>query len=436
MSDTPSLEEEVFELHRVRLLHDDGASAPTGLVVRVTGPTETLAQHASGLPDGPGGAEALAIRLRRLGARVRWGEPEPLATQAALRDLCRDWGISSIRAWRADPSLLGELTVGRWFDSSARGRAARRLALAVPRKAIALDLAFWSGARAEATVEEWRLLTRGYSVLLYHRLAGELKPDQERLDVPWQRFDRQMRMLRRLRFHPLTMKELAACHGQGGTPIPRRSVLVTVDDAFLDVVEPLRRHAWAHPQLFVPTGAVGERAHWLDDEQVAGWDELIALAAAGVELGAHSRTHADLPTVSDAVAEEEVRGSGDDLRRHAGVTPVAFAYPHGRQGPRERAVVGAAGYAFAFTTQPGRNGAGSDPLSLRRVSVKSWDSRLSFGWKLVTGEQPPRAWERWLLLRAGIARRLGRERRGAHAPASAAAPPGPEPPPRRSPRAW
>ena len=342
-------------------------------------------------PTGPGAQRLSRSASAGLGPAFAGASRSRLATPAALRDLCRDWGISSIRAWRADPSLLGELTVGRWFDSSARGRAARRLALAVPRKAIALDVAFWSGARAEATVEEWRLLTRGYSVLLYHRLAGELKPDQERLDVPWQRFDRQMRMLRRFRFHPLTMKELAACHGPGGTPIPRRSVLVTVDDAFLDVVEPLRRHAWAHPQLFVPTGAVGERAHWLDDEQVAGWDELTALAAAGVELGAHSRTHADLPTVSDAVAEEEVRGSGDDLRRNAGVTPVAFAYPHGRQGPRERAVVRAAGYAFAFTTQPGRNGAGSDPLSLRRVSVKSWDSRLSFGWKLVTGEQPPRA---------------------------------------------
>lgn len=432
MTDTPSLEEEVFELHWVRLANDD-LKAPAGLVVRVTGPTEELARHASGLPDGPGGAEALAIRLRRLGARTRWGEPELLATPAVLRDVCCDWGISSIHAWRADPSLLDELAVGRWFDSSARSRAARRVALAVPRRAVGMDAAFWSGARAEATDEEWRLLTRGYSVLLYHRLAGELKPGQERVDLPWQRFDRQMRMLRRLRFRPLTMKELAACHAPGGPPIPRRSVLVTVDDAFLDVVEPLRRHAWAHPQLFVPTEAVGGRAHWLDDEQIAGWEELAALTRAGVELGAHSRTHPDLPTVSDAVAEREIRGSGDDLRRNAGVTPVAFAYPHGRHGPRERAVVRAAGYALAFTTQPGRNGAGADPLALRRVSVKSWDSNLSFAWKLVTGEQPPRPWERWLLLRAGIARRLGRARRGARAPASAAARPGPGPPPRGSP---
>jgi peptidoglycan/xylan/chitin deacetylase (PgdA/CDA1 family) len=450
----------VFELHGMRLEDDaaDDGWSPTGvapyrsgersgvrgaLLAGVSGAAAPLAEHGRGLPDGPAGAEALAVRLSRLGARLRWGEPDVVTGPAALLDIIRSWGAASVHVVRADPSLLPELALGSWFDAAAGARAVRRLAYRdlflgglsrVPALLrAAQDGAFWCGVRAEATEEEWRRLTSGYSALLYHRLSGELKPGQERLDVPWRNFERQMHLLRRLGFTPLSPKELADHYLPGGRPFPRRCVLVTLDDAFRDIVEPVSRHAELHPLLFVPTGDVGRRAQWLDDEEVASWEELAALVRAGVELGAHTRTHVDLPTVADASAEREIRGSAYDLRRIFGAPPLAFAYPYGRFGARERDLARSAGFALAFTTQRGRNGVGTDPFSLRRISVKAWDTRLSFVWKLVTGEQPPRAWERWLVLRAGIARRLAREHRRARAPARASATPNAAPPRQREP---
>jgi peptidoglycan/xylan/chitin deacetylase (PgdA/CDA1 family) len=167
--------------------------------------------------------------------------------------------------------------------------------------------------------------------------------------------------------------------------------------------------------VFVTTDAVGGRAPWLDDEPVASWEQLEALQRAGATIAGHTRTHVDLPAVDTETARAEITGSAEDLRERLGVEPVAFAYPHGRWGSREQDLVRAAGYRLAFATAQGLNGAGTDPLALRRVSVKSWDTRLSFLWKVVTGEQPPRPWERWLLLRAGIGRRLVRRRPSAPA---------------------
>lgn len=458
---------EVFTLHGTRVITDaeydrllsagsmlrDGSgpappsSSPAAPVIRVSGRTEALLEHSRDLPSGPAGAEALAARLRRLGAQLEWGEPEAVPTVVDLLALLRDWGAGSVQTLRIDSSLLGELAVGRWFDASFRARAVRRVARPVgagralvgrgPRRAARLraaaDTAFWRGVRSAASVEEWRRLTSGYTVLLYHRLSGELKPGQERLDVPPARFDAQMRLLQRLRFRSLTIEELVACHASGGPALPRRGVLVTADDAFQDVVEPLRRHAALHPLLLVPTAAVGRPAPWLGGEWIASWQELASLAGAGVGLGGHSRTHPDLTAVSSDALESEIRGSADDLRRELDVTPLAFAYPHGRSGPREREATEAAGYPLAFTTATGRNGAGTDRYSLRRVSVKAWDSRLSFAWKALTGEQPPLQWERWLVLRQGIARRLARARRSSPLPAPAASKRSAEQPPRRAP---
>jgi peptidoglycan/xylan/chitin deacetylase (PgdA/CDA1 family) len=53
------------------------------------------------------------------------------------------------------------------------------------------------------------------------------------------------------------------------------------------------------------------------------------LAANGVTLGAHSKTHRDLRKVRGGALEEEVRGSGQCLEERIGRFPAAFAYPFG-----------------------------------------------------------------------------------------------------------
>lgn len=106
---------------------------------------------------------------------------------------------------------------------------------------------------------------------------------------------------------------------------------------------------------------------------VLGWDDLRRLAADGVTLAPHSRTHPLLDRLPADELHDEVSGSLADLRREVGpvaaVAPV-FAYPSGAHDERAVAAVADAGLALAFTTRRGGNDLRrADHLRLRRVNV-------------------------------------------------------------------
>ncbi|HET9729394.1 MAG TPA: methyltransferase domain-containing protein, partial [Acidimicrobiia bacterium] len=86
-----------------------------------------------------------------------------------------------------------------------------------------------------------------------------------------------------------------------------------------------------------------------------------------------------------------------DIAVHLEQSGRTLAYPHGRYDARVRREAIRAEYEIAYATRPGRNGAGTDRWSLRRITPKAWDSRTSFAFKVLTGEPLPARWERWRL---------------------------------------
>ncbi|HWO83450.1 MAG TPA: polysaccharide deacetylase family protein [Solirubrobacterales bacterium] len=292
-----------------------------------------------------------------------------------------------------------------WTEAPWRTRLLRRLrlppALVAPLAQrstrwgkLAADLRYWRRRRAGSTPEQWRRATSSYSVLVYHRFAGELKPGQERIDVAPRRFRRQLRLLRWLGFKPLPLDDLLAFHRGELNELPRRRFVVTVDDAMADAVEPLRRAASHAPQLFVPTAELGGSAHWIDGEPVAGWDEIRELAAAGVAIGSHTRHHRRLTRLGAAEREVELVGSLAELREQVPGAAAVIAYPNGDHDEEVCAAAAAAGYEAGYTTEKGRNDAAADPYRLRRVSVHGADGALAVLWKVLTGEGLPPAWLR------------------------------------------
>jgi peptidoglycan/xylan/chitin deacetylase (PgdA/CDA1 family) len=403
-----------------------GRSSPRSfgrMIADVSAPSALVESHSGRLGSGAARPEALAALLGREEANLEWGEP---VVFRGLRDLARfasERGSSSIGILRADPMLLPDLQLGSWFDVRWALRALRRLAAATspawrvaaavlpsPRIInLALDAAFWSGARSEASRREWRRLTRcSYTALYYHRIAGELRAGQERIDISPERFDRQLRLLRRLRFTALSAEEVIAFHESADVLLPRRSYVVTIDDGFLDAVETLGRYLELRAQVFVCTGSVGGRADWAAGERVADWDDLVWLAESGAGVGSHGSSHTDLTSLGADVLRHAVAESRRELEDHIAAPALILAYPHGRRNDVVRRAVEAAGFRAAYTTQPGRNAAGTSRYDLRRVGPKEWDSALSFLWKVVTGELVPERWERRLLARA---RRRSRSRR-------------------------
>jgi peptidoglycan/xylan/chitin deacetylase (PgdA/CDA1 family) len=397
------------------------------VIVDLSGPDEVIRAAGQELPAGAARSEAVAVRLRRSDAQVEWGSPRSVATIAELLRLCRARGESSIALVRADPTLVTELQLGGWFDADWRLRLVRRVALRLPWRfvrlalsgtasgiKVAADIAFWRGARAVATNTEWRRLTASsYVALVYHRLAGELKPGQENIDLAPERFSRQLSALRRLGFRSLQPRVALTFHEDPVSVLPRRSYVVTFDDGTADCVEPLLRHATCEAQLFVPTRELGGRAHWLADEPLMTWEEARTLAAAGTHIGSHAQHHSRLTGRDFTELVTELTGSLSDLRAELDAPIDVVAYPNGALDLNARLASQTSGFRAGYTTAKGRNGAGTDMYCLRRVSIHGADGVLAVLWKVLTGEGLPGP---WLGLRARRrvlvdgARRRGRRR--------------------------
>jgi peptidoglycan/xylan/chitin deacetylase (PgdA/CDA1 family) len=83
------------------------------------------------------------------------------------------------------------------------------------------------------------------------------------------------------------------------------------------------------------------------------WDEVRDLAAAGMEVGGHTRTHPVLSRVDDqSVLDDEIGGCFTDIQRMVGRAPVAFAYPFGaadHMSERADAAIEQAGFQLSFS---------------------------------------------------------------------------------------
>lgn len=104
-------------------------------------------------------------------------------------------------------------------------------------------------------------------------------------------------------------------------------------------------------------------------------EQVAELAAAGMTIGAHTRSHPILTRVPASEAWLEIEGSRDDLEAITGAPVRCFAYPNGKPdrdyGPEHVALVRELGFRVAVSTAAGVAGPDSDPLQLPRFTP--WD---------------------------------------------------------------
>jgi len=122
-------------------------------------------------------------------------------------------------------------------------------------------------------------------------------------------------------------------------PADTNAVALTFDDGFVnfaDIAAPLLADHGFPSTLFVVTDAAGRTNRWagrsdrgIPELPLLGWGSLGRLREQGVELGAHTRTHADLSRASRDQLQDEIVGSSERIRFETGQGPSTFAYPYG-----------------------------------------------------------------------------------------------------------
>lgn len=224
----------------------------------------------------------------------------------------------------------------------------------------------------------------GGVVLAYHDVVGGSE-----VDGPWSvtaaQLRTQLRVVRRLGFRFVTLAEIT------GRVLQGRSVDGLAAVAFDDALAGVARHAlpilhelevpstlmtvstaWGHPP-----------AWWPGSARTMTRAELAEAVAHGVDLAAHTRTHASLTALADtspAALRDEVAGCRDELEDLTGAPVDLFAYPYGHHDPAVREAVETAGYAAAFTFLNGRVAPEADRYRLPRLTMGAHQSaaRLTY----------------------------------------------------------
>lgn len=125
---------------------------------------------------------------------------------------------------------------------------------------------------------------------------------------------------------------------------------------------------------------------------VLGWGALRSLAAEGVTIAPHTRTHPLLTRVPADVLAAEVDGSRADLERELGRVPPAFAYPAGAHDDIVVEAVSGLGFELAFTIVRGLVDLRRlDPLRLRRINVGNGTTLGALRLQLIRGVGAPLA---------------------------------------------
>ncbi|NJM08921.1 polysaccharide deacetylase family protein [Candidatus Gracilibacteria bacterium] len=224
-----------------------------------------------------------------------------------------------------------------------------------------------------------RILTRdpGYIPILMYHYIREVDEDADpigyRLSVRPDRFEEQLQWLRAEGYTALRMSDLFACL-RGQRACPPRPVALTFDDGYEDQALnalPLLERYQIPATFYIVSGFVGKPGYM-------SWQQLETLRDAGMEIGGHTVSHADLAGLSLEEARAEIGQSRQLLRRRLGIEVESFAYPAGSYTLPVTDLVQEAGFSHAVTTE--QSGTLRRIFRLPRRRVLGGESIEGFPW--------------------------------------------------------
>lgn len=206
-------------------------------------------------------------------------------------------------------------------------------------------------------------------ILTWH----SLDPSGSPISVDPEVFRRQVDFLASGRVRVVPLADVAHTPDDGTD-----TVALTFDDGFANVgalAVPLLTERRLPATIFVVPEHVGARNDWggqtvasIPTLPLMDWNALGTARDGGIEIGAHTRRHRDLATLSGAALEDEVAGCVERIAAELGQRPTSFAYPYGSVGA-DAAIVVRDVYAQAVTTDLRLLGNDEDPVLLPRIDM-------------------------------------------------------------------
>lgn len=221
-------------------------------------------------------------------------------------------------------------------------------------------------------------------ILCYHRFGARAS----KLTVTPAAFAAQMSYLAKNGYHVIPLARIDEFLA-GHAALPRKSVIVTIDDGYrstFEVAFPILKQHGFPATVFLYSDFVGAG-------DALTWAQMKEMTASGlIDIQPHSKSHANLtlrlPDETDSRYRDRVRREVDTpitlIRERLSLASVAFAYPYGDVNEIVVDALTRDGAQMGVTVTPGGNGFFAYPYMLRRNMIFGNEDLEAFRSKLNT----------------------------------------------------
>ena len=230
--------------------------------------------------------------------------------------------------------------------------------------------------------------SNGYQVvpiISYHRFGK----GRGRVSVTREQFTQQMEFLKQHGYQAISLQDLVDFL-QAEKAIPRRSVVLTIDDGYKSVYEiafPILAKYGFPATIFIYSDYIGKGG--------LNWGQMKEMEASGlITFQAHSKTHANLTVRSEIEPieqyqnrlKDEVRIPENPLEKRMASKVFGFAYPFGAVNRMVVDELRKEGYELGATVHRGANPFFTNPYLLRRTMIYRAGGMAEFEQALQTFE--------------------------------------------------
>jgi len=227
----------------------------------------------------------------------------------------------------------------------------------------------------------------GMPVLLYH----QVNDSGSRLSVSPDRFEEQMKYLHDAGYRAVTPENLEdfLLHKK---PLPKKSIMITFDDGFLDNHKnalPILKKYNFNAVFFITTKFIGKKAEYCSEEKdqemkMMNVDEIRNLYNSGHIIANHLHSHRNFDQLNENEISEEYEKSREILSSITGSLNNLdyIAYPRNKKNEKTENNFKKIGVLLAFGGNPGIVRKGENQMDMPRIEVFKNDSLLKFKAKL------------------------------------------------------
>jgi len=218
-------------------------------------------------------------------------------------------------------------------------------------------------------------------IICYHSVTSDAAPvkrDPHKQHIPLRLFLRHLDYLQ-TNYNVVSLAEFVQAR-RNNLSLPDYSVVLTFDDGFEDfqsIAAPHLRQRKLPATVFIITDRAFGR-FVPEGESFLNWDQIRALAAAGIAIGSHSCSHLPLSELSLEEVTKELSESRALLESNVGRGPIPLSYPFGQTSEPISRMAQSLGFTCAIASDAGPNSKDASIYQLSRTVIASDDDVAPF----------------------------------------------------------